>query len=198
MDSVGGSSALLGRPSGGLAEFSGARQVSWLATYRRRGLPGLSSSPVASKSVGTPLTVAGAATDRREAYRVPFSPSGKIEGPCTTYVPASRGVVKYSAISAIAGGRVCNLIAAYATGPDANVRKPTRVPRLDGFANPASPSALARTDLDEAADRRKRQTCDSRPGRLQRRARWHAYCCISRWRGMVGEDDVESLGLRRA
>jgi hypothetical protein len=32
---------------------------------------------VALKSVGTPLTVAGAATDRADAYRVPFSPSGK-------------------------------------------------------------------------------------------------------------------------
>lgn len=34
------------------------------------------------KSAGTPLTVAGAATDRRKACRVPFSPSGKPEGPC--------------------------------------------------------------------------------------------------------------------
>ena len=83
-NSVGRSSALLGRPSGGLAEFTGARQVSWLATYRRRRLPGLSIKSSGEKSVGTPLTVAGAATDRREAYRVPFSPSGKIEGPCAT------------------------------------------------------------------------------------------------------------------
>ena len=34
------------------------------------------------ESVDTPLTVAGAATDRQKAYRVPFSPSGVIEGPC--------------------------------------------------------------------------------------------------------------------
>ena len=43
-----------------------------------------------------------------------------------------------------------------AAGPGANVRKPSRAARLDGFANPASPSSLARTDMDEAADRRKR------------------------------------------
>ena len=42
--------ALLGRPSGGVAEFIGARQVSWLAAYRRRRLPGLESSPVARKA----------------------------------------------------------------------------------------------------------------------------------------------------
>jgi hypothetical protein len=49
------------------------------------------------ESVGTPLTVAGAATDRQKAYRVPFSPSGIIEGPCAGHVPASGGVVKWSA-----------------------------------------------------------------------------------------------------
>ena len=46
---------------------------------------------------GTPLTVAGAATDRRKVYRVPFSPSGVIEGPCAGHVPASRRVVKLCA-----------------------------------------------------------------------------------------------------
>ena len=46
----GWSSSLLGRPSGGVAEFIGARQVSWLAAYRRRRLPGLGSSPVARKA----------------------------------------------------------------------------------------------------------------------------------------------------
>ncbi len=35
-----GSSSLLGRPSGGVTEYFGARQVSWLAAYRRRRLPG--------------------------------------------------------------------------------------------------------------------------------------------------------------
>jgi hypothetical protein len=59
--------------------------------------PGLRKSPVAQKSVGTPLTVAGAATDRRKVYRVPFSPSGVIEGPCAGHVPAWRRVVKWSA-----------------------------------------------------------------------------------------------------
>ena len=38
--SVGQSWTLLGRPSGGRAEFIGARQVSWLAAYRQRRLPG--------------------------------------------------------------------------------------------------------------------------------------------------------------
>jgi hypothetical protein len=52
---------------------------------------------VAQKSVGTPLTVAGAATDRLKAYRVPFSPSSKIEGPYGFHVPASAGVVKCGA-----------------------------------------------------------------------------------------------------
>jgi hypothetical protein len=94
------SSSLLGRPSGGVAEFIGVRQVSWLAACRRRNLPGLGSSPVAQKSVGTPLTVAGAATDRRMAYRVPFSPSCKIEGPYAAHVPASSGVVKCDATRA--------------------------------------------------------------------------------------------------
>ena len=41
----------------------GARQVSWLAAYRQRRLPGLVSGPVA-KRAGTPLTVAGAAAER--------------------------------------------------------------------------------------------------------------------------------------
>jgi hypothetical protein len=44
--------------------FIGARQVSWLAAYRRRCLPGPAKAQW-QKSVGTPLTVAGAATDRR-------------------------------------------------------------------------------------------------------------------------------------
>ena len=95
--SVGRSSTLLSRPSGGIAESIGARQVSWLATYRRRRLPRPMKKSSGEKSVGTPLTVAGAATDRRKAYRVPFSPSGVIEGPCAGHVPASRGVVKWSA-----------------------------------------------------------------------------------------------------
>ena len=82
------SSTLLGRPSGGLAESIGARQVSWLAAYRRRRLPGPAKAQW-RESVGTPLTVAGAATDRRKAYRVPFSPSFEIEGPCAGHVPAS-------------------------------------------------------------------------------------------------------------
>ena len=45
-----GSSSLPGRPSGGVTEFIGARQVSWLAAYRRRRLPGLGSSPVAREA----------------------------------------------------------------------------------------------------------------------------------------------------
>jgi len=51
----------------------GARQVSWLAAYRRRCLPGRSAQW--RRCVGTPLTVAGAAADRPKACRVPFSPS---------------------------------------------------------------------------------------------------------------------------
>ena len=84
----------LAAPPAASRKIIGARQVSWLAAYRRRRLPGLGFKSSGEKSVGTPLTVAGAATDRRGAYRVPFSPSGKNEGPCVAYVPASAGVVK--------------------------------------------------------------------------------------------------------
>src|SRR5208337_1863758 len=35
-----GTLALPGRPSGGSSRLTGARQVSWLAAYRRRRLPG--------------------------------------------------------------------------------------------------------------------------------------------------------------
>ena len=87
--SVGRSSTLLDRPSGGLSGFIGARQVSWLAAYRRRCLPGPMKVQW-RESVGTPLTVAGAATDRRKAYRVPFSPSGEIEGPCCRFMSQLR------------------------------------------------------------------------------------------------------------
>jgi hypothetical protein len=87
-ESVAWSSTLLSRPSGGIAESIGARQVSWLAAYRRRRLPRLMKKPSGEKSVGTLLTVAGAATDRQEAYRVPFSPSGVIEGPCLGLCPS--------------------------------------------------------------------------------------------------------------
>jgi hypothetical protein len=66
----------LRRPCG----LYGARQVSWLAAYRRRRLPRLMKKPSGEKSVDTPLTVAGAATDRQNAYRVPFSPSGADRG----------------------------------------------------------------------------------------------------------------------
>jgi hypothetical protein len=37
------------RPSGGIAESIGARQVSWLAAYRRRRLPGLMKKPSGEK-----------------------------------------------------------------------------------------------------------------------------------------------------
>jgi hypothetical protein len=86
---------LLGRPSGGRAEFIGARQVSWLAAYRRRRLPGPTKAQW-RKSVGTPLTVAGAATDRRQAPTVfPFHPRSRSRDRARVYVPASRGVVKW-------------------------------------------------------------------------------------------------------
>jgi hypothetical protein len=39
--------------------------------------PSRISTSSGEKSVGTPLTVAGAAADRRKAYRVPFSPSNR-------------------------------------------------------------------------------------------------------------------------
>ena len=84
--------SLLGRPSGGLAEFSAHGRSPGLRRIAGAAFPGLKVQW--RKGVGTPLTVAGAATDRRRAYRVPYSPSGKTEGPCGTYVPASRGVVK--------------------------------------------------------------------------------------------------------
>jgi hypothetical protein len=86
----------------------------WPPLRRRRGIHrrtagllarGVSPTPPSrtwikssgEKSVGTPLTVAGAATDRLKAYRVPFSPSSKIEGPYGFHVPASAGVVKCGA-----------------------------------------------------------------------------------------------------
>ena len=83
-NSLDGSSALLGRPSGSLAEFTGARQVSWLATYRRRRLPELSSSPVARKASARRSQSRGRPRIGARLTRVPFSPSGKIEGPCAT------------------------------------------------------------------------------------------------------------------
>ena len=61
------SSTLLSRPSGGIAESISARQVSWLAAYRRRRLPRPMKKSSGEKSVGTPLTVAGAATDRQKS-----------------------------------------------------------------------------------------------------------------------------------
>jgi len=67
------SSKLPGRPSGGPSGLTGARQVSWLAAYRRRRLPRRDAQW--RRCVGTPLTVAGPAAVRRNACRVPFSPS---------------------------------------------------------------------------------------------------------------------------
>ena len=67
------SSKLPGRPSGGPSGLTGARQVSWLTAYRRRRLPRRDAQW--RRCVGTPLTVAGAAAVRRNACRVPFSPS---------------------------------------------------------------------------------------------------------------------------
>src|SRR5208337_599376 len=67
------SSKLPDRPSGGPSGLTGARQVSWLAAYRRRRLPRRDAQW--RRCVGTPLTVAGPAAVRRNACRVPFSPS---------------------------------------------------------------------------------------------------------------------------
>jgi hypothetical protein len=89
--SVGWSSTLLGRPSGGLAEFIGARQVSWLAAYRRRRLPELIKSPVARKASARRSQSRGRPRISGKAYRVPFSPSGAIEGPCFRFMSQLRG-----------------------------------------------------------------------------------------------------------
>ena len=80
--------ALLGRPSGGVCGIH-RRTAGLLAR-------GVSPTPPSrtwikssgEKSVGTPLTVAGAATDRPKAYRVPFSPSGRSRdraGSCSSF-----------------------------------------------------------------------------------------------------------------
>src|ERR1700677_1151634 len=74
-------------------EIYGARQVSWLTAYRRRCLPRPMKSPVARKASARRLQSRGRPRIG-EIYRVPFSPSGVIEGPCTGHVPASGGIVK--------------------------------------------------------------------------------------------------------
>jgi hypothetical protein len=100
--SVGWSSTLLGRPSGDLAEFIGARQVSWLAAYRRRRLPGLLKGPVAGKASARRLQSRGRPRISGKAYRVPFSPSGAIEGPCLGFVSQLREGLSNGALTAFA------------------------------------------------------------------------------------------------
>src|SRR5580704_13398244 len=74
-----------------------ARQVSWLTAYRRRRLPRLMKKSSGEKSVGTPLTVAGAATDRRQSLPCSLFTLGRNRGTVRCHVPASGGVVKWSA-----------------------------------------------------------------------------------------------------
>ena len=100
--SVGWSSTLLGRPSGGLAEFIGARQVSWLAAYRRRRLPGLLKSPVAKKALARRSQSRGRPRISGKAYRVPFLPSGAIEGPCLGFMSQLREGLSNGALTAFA------------------------------------------------------------------------------------------------
>ena len=52
-------------------------------------------SPVAKKRRHAAHSRGGGHGSASGAYRVPFSPSVEIEGPCSGYVPASRGVVKW-------------------------------------------------------------------------------------------------------
>jgi hypothetical protein len=63
-------------------------------------------SPVAREASARRSQSRGRPRIGEEAYRVPFSPSVEIEGPCSGYVPASRGVVKWSQ-SAFASPRSC-------------------------------------------------------------------------------------------
>ena len=67
--------------------------------------------------------------------RVPFSPSSKIEGPCGTFVPASRGVVKSSGDLRGSRGRVLQF--------DRSIRNRTR--RSNGRADEkGSPGRIIR------------------------------------------------------
>ena len=91
------SSSLLGRPSGGFSEFIGARQVSWLAAYRRRRLPGLDQVQC-ERSVGTPLTVAGGdhgLAQRPTGFPLPSGKQSSADRDAVfEEVPASRGVAQ--------------------------------------------------------------------------------------------------------
>ena len=71
--SVGRSSTLLDRPSGGLSGFIAHGRSPGLQRIAGAAFPDFVKSPVA-RSVSTPLTVAGAATDRRKPTVFPFHP----------------------------------------------------------------------------------------------------------------------------
>jgi hypothetical protein len=92
--SVDWSSTLLSRPSGGLADFMAHGRSPGLRRIADAAFPDFKSS--GEKRVGTPFTVAGAATDQRKACRVPFSPSSQSRDRAPVHVPASGGVVKWS------------------------------------------------------------------------------------------------------
>ena len=90
---VGRSSRLLGRPSGGSAEFD-RRTAGLLARSVSPTPPSRAcESPVAKKRRHAAHS-RGGGHGSAKAYRVPFSPSVAIEGPCLGHVPASEGVVK--------------------------------------------------------------------------------------------------------
>jgi hypothetical protein len=71
--SVGRSRTLLDRPSGGLSGFIAHGRSPGLQRIADAAFPDLTKSPVA-RSAGTPLTVAGAATDWRKPTVFPFHP----------------------------------------------------------------------------------------------------------------------------
>jgi hypothetical protein len=87
-ESVAWSSTLLSRPSGGIAESIGARQVSWLATYRRRRLPRLEKKPSGSEK-------------RRHAAHSRGGGHGSTKGlPCSLFtLGRNRGTVRRSCSS---------------------------------------------------------------------------------------------------
>jgi hypothetical protein len=83
------SQALLDRPTGDRSDDKGARQVSWLARVSPAPPSRIGSDPVAF-GAGTPLTVAGAATDRQSL-------------PCSLFTLFGRGTV-HDGCPSFAGG----------------------------------------------------------------------------------------------
>jgi hypothetical protein len=103
--SVDWSSTLLSRPSGGLADFMAHGRSPGLRRIADAAFPDFKSS--GEKRVGTPFTVAGAATDQRRSLPCSLFTLGCNRGTMlAVYVPASKRVVKWSASPSLRrGGR---------------------------------------------------------------------------------------------